>query len=65
MKKHAEFSARYRGRKKMREKKSDDLLKLHLTPSSEKHIPNAVINIYLHDFAQQVRFEEGVILHGN
>jgi hypothetical protein len=65
MKKGADFSRKTSRITKHARKKSDDLLKLHLTHSREKLIPKRVINIYLHDFAQQVRSDEGVILHGN
>jgi len=47
---------------KLARKESFDLMKLHLTQTLEKLIPNAVIKIFLHDFARYVRFEEGVIL---
>jgi len=50
---------------KYAQKKFYDFVKLHLTHSPEKLNPKRVINIYLHDFAQQVRSVEGVILHGN
>jgi len=35
---------------------------LHLTQTLEKLNSYAVIKFYFHDFAQQVRIEEGVIL---
>jgi hypothetical protein len=43
------------------QKESYDLVKLHLTQTPEKLNSNAVIKIFLHDFARHVRFEEGVI----
>jgi hypothetical protein len=65
MKKSADFFAQNAAHRKTCVKKSRDFLKLHLTPSPEKLNSKRVINVYLHDFAQQVRSEEGVILHGN
>jgi hypothetical protein len=59
------FSRKTPRNAKTRAKKFHDFFKLHLTPSLEKLNSRRVINIYLHDFAQQVRSEEGVILHGN
>jgi len=55
----------FRARKNSRGKKSYDLVKLHLTQTREKLNPYAVIKIFLHDFAQQVRIEEGVISNGS
>jgi len=46
-------------------KESYDSVKLHLTQTQEKHIPIAVIKIFLHDFAQHVRLDEGVISNGS
>jgi len=65
MKKSRIFSRKAVRITKHARKKFNDLLKFHLTHSQEKLNSKRVINIYLHDFAQQVRFEEGVILHGN
>jgi hypothetical protein len=39
--------------------------RLRLTLCREDFNRNAVINIIWHDFAQQVRFAKGVILHGS
>lgn len=47
------------------EKKSFDFSKFHLTHSPGKFIPKAVTKFYFHDFAQKVRSDEGVILHGS
>jgi hypothetical protein len=50
---------------KGREKKSFDLSKLHLTPSPGKFNSWSVSKAHFDDFAQSVRTDEGVILHGN
>jgi len=59
------FRAKSRANKKIRAKNFFDFLKFHLTHSHEKHNSKPVINFYLHDFAQNVRLEEGVIFNGN
>jgi hypothetical protein len=41
---------------------SRELSKLNLTHSAEKLNSNAVIKIFVHDFARYVRLDEGVIL---
>ncbi|MCE0496990.1 MAG: hypothetical protein LV481_03475 [Methylacidiphilales bacterium] len=47
------------------EKKSFDFSKFHLTRTPGKFNPWLVTKFYFHNFAQKVRSDEGVILHGS
>jgi hypothetical protein len=59
------FFAKAHRRFHARVKKSDDLVKLHLTQTLEKLIPSSVIEKISRDFAHQVRLVKGVISHGS
>jgi len=64
------FLRRFFARKHARDanrarKKSDEIMKLHLTHSSEKLNSRSVIKSFLHDFARNVRLDEGVIFNAS